>query len=214
MGILSDRDIRKAREKGELIISDFKEELLSPASYDLRVGNKALKSVREREKVIVDLSEERILEIDTAEFAEIITLERLELSKNLSGRIGIRSYFTRKGLIPFTGAQVDPGWKGNLIISLFNTGPRTIVLRYGEPFCTIEFNRLESEAEKGYSGEYQNQTDFPTENIEFILGAKGVTLYEVVETMKSLSKDVGWIKWLLALMFAALMVQWISSFVF
>jgi dCTP deaminase len=213
MSVLSDRDIQKARDKGDLVISDFKEELLAPASYDLRVGNKALKGISERDKLIIDLSEDHILEIGTGEFAEVITLERIELSNKLSGRIGIRSYFIRKGLIPFAGPQIDPGWKGNLIISLFNTGPRSIVLRYGEPFCTIEFSRLESEAEKGYMGEYQNQSDFPTENIEFMLGAKGVTLYEVVQTMRTLTRDVSWMKWLLALIFAVLLAQWIATFI-
>jgi hypothetical protein len=112
----------------------------------------------------------------------------------------------------FGGPQVDPGFKGNLIVSLFNSGPRPIVLKYGDDFCTIEFTRLEEPSEKGYSGVYQNTDDFPSENIEFITGAKGVTLYEVVKLMKSLEGDVRWMKWLLLAIFAAIVGELLARF--
>jgi len=211
MSILSDIEIKEAIKNKELVIEDFSETLLQPASYDLRVGKKALKSaIEEKESPLVDLEKEKVLRVGTGEFIEILTYERLELSNSVSGRIGIKSYFTRKGIIPFTGAKIDPGFRGNLVVSLFNTGPRIIVMKYGEPFCTIEFSRLGKPAEHPYSGNYQNQVDFPSENIEFIVGAKGITLYEVAELMKKLSTDVRWMKWLLGGIFLALIAALIA----
>lgn len=207
MSVMSDKEILDALEKGELVISEFDKKLLQSASYDLRLGRRVLKSTTDGESPIVDLEKERVLQIGTGEFVEVITLEKLELPSNICGRIGIRSYFTRKGLIFFSGPQVDPGFKGHLVISLFNTGPRPIIMKYGEPFCTIEFCKTGKAVEKPYEGPYQNQTDFPTENIEFIMGAKGITLYEVSELMKKLSHDVKWMKYLLGFIFAALLSQ-------
>jgi len=204
MTVLSDREIREHVKKTKLI-EPFDETLLAPASYDLRVGQKILKSrAAEEGTPIINLETEKILQIGTAEFVEILTLEKVNMPNDLCGRMGIRSYYTRKGLVSFVGPQIDPGFKGNLIISLFNTGPRPVVLKYGEPFCTVEFSKLNIPSEKAYSGEYQGQSDFPSENIEFILGEQGITLSEVVEVMKSLRSDMKWMKWLLALIFATL----------
>jgi len=75
----------------------------------------------------------------------------------------------------------------------------------------IEFNKLESPSEKPYTGTYQNQEDFPSENIEFIVGARGVTLYEVVQAMQTMRTDLKWIKWLLALILAAMLGQLVVS---
>lgn len=203
MTVLSDSQISDYVKKAKLI-EPFDETLLAPASYDMRVGQKVLKSRGEEETPIVNLETEKIIQIGTAEFVEILTLERVNMPTNLCGRMGIRSFYTRKGLISFVGPQIDPGFKGNLVVSVFNTGPRPIVLRYGEPFCTVEFTKLDVPSKRPYSGDYQGQSDFPSENIEFILGAKGVTLAEVVEVMKSLRSDMKWMKWLLALIFATL----------
>lgn len=211
--VISDEAIKEAIKKKELIISDFSEDLLQPASYDLRVGRKAIKSTTDRDSPLVDLEKERILQIGTGEFVEVLTLEKLELPNTISGRIGIRSYFTRKGLVFFAGPQIDPGFKGHLSISLFNTGPRPVIMKYGEPFCTVEFSKLDKPARKSYSGPYQNQYDFPTDNIEFIMGAKGITLYEVSETMKRLSVDVKWMKYILGLILAAMITSIIINVV-
>ena len=160
---------------------------------------------------VVDVEKERMIQIGTGEFVEVFTMEKFAFPSNMCGRMGLRSYFTRKGLILFSGPQIDPGFKGNLIVSLFNTGPRTIVLKYGEDFCTIEFTRLEENVEKPYSGSYQEQTDFPSENIEFIIGAKGVTLYEVVDVMKALRGDVKWMKWLMVAIFGGILAAIFSG---
>jgi len=213
MTVLSDRQIKELSQKKKLI-EPFDESLVGPASYDLRVGQRVLKSVRKKEETpIVNLEMERILQIGTGEFVEVLTLEKVNLPENICGRMGVRSFFTRKGLVSFVGPQVDPGFKGNLIISLFNTGPRTIVMKYGEPFCTIEFSELSNPVEKPYSGSYQGQNDFPSENIEFIVGAKGITLYEVVDVMKGLRSDVKWLKILLLLILGALIAGVIARVV-
>lgn len=203
MTVLSDSQIKEYMKKAKLI-DPFDVTLLAPASYDMRVGQKVLKSKGDEESPIVNLETEKVIQIGTAEFVEILTLEKVKMPRDMCGRIGIRSFYTRKGLISFVGPQIDPGFEGNLVVSVFNTGPRPIVLKYGEPFCTIEFTKLDAPSERPYSGDYQGQTDFPSENIEFILGAKGVTLHEVVEVMKDLRSDMKWMKWLLAFILAAL----------
>ena len=76
----------------------------------------------------IDLKGEpdRTLPLEPGRFAAILTEESLGLPLNLSGRFGLRSEFTRQGLVAFPGFQVGPGFKGRLAVSLFNAGPEAI----------------------------------------------------------------------------------------
>lgn len=107
MAVLPDQRIKELCKAEKPLIAPFNPDLLSPASYDIRVGPRAIRSVRER-RPLVNLEEERILQIGTGEFAEILTLERLNLPRDVCGRFGLRSYFARKGLILFGGGTCRP----------------------------------------------------------------------------------------------------------
>jgi dCTP deaminase len=182
MAVLSDTSIRNLQETGDLGISSFDPDALQPASYDMRLYWKILLSpTRYEVGREVDLREEReqTLALEPGRFAAILTEEILELPLDMSGRFGLRSEFTRKGLVAFPGIQVDPGFRGRLAISLFNAGPEAIGLRYGNKMFTIEFHTLESPASHGYEGDYQEQHDFPPDQTEFILNAQTVSLSEI-----------------------------------
>jgi len=109
----------------------------------------------------------------------VLSAERLELPLDMSGRFGIRSEFARRGLNAFGGIQLDPGFEGRLIVNLLNVGPEPITITFGEPFFSVEFQRLEEPAESGYSGTYQYQEDFPQEQYEFIISARTTSLAEI-----------------------------------
>jgi hypothetical protein len=98
---------------------------------------------------------------------------------NIAARFGLKSGFTRQELVAFAGIQIDPGWHGRLAMSLFNAGPEPIPLQFGEKIFTIELQYLESPAINPYSGVYQDQMDFPQDQLEFITNASTVSLAEV-----------------------------------
>ncbi len=132
---LSDSDIKNYVQKGKLKISPFTETALSPAGYDLSSANtKTLNSL---------------------ESGLFHTLERIELPNNILGILHLRSSFTREGVIGSL-ALVDPGFKGQLTILLFNSGKEAITIKKSEPFIQITFFRLEKSASAGYRGRYQN----------------------------------------------------------
>lgn len=162
MPILADKHIRKLVKEHELI-SPLDESSLNPASYDLRLGTRAIKTTG-----VFDLQKGDVIHIYPGELVEVMTLEKLRLPNNISGGIGLRSYYARKGLCILAGLQIDPGFEGNLVISLVNLGSRPVFLRQGDPFCTVEFNELKGAVERPYTGPYQHQKDFPSEDIEFV----------------------------------------------
>ena len=102
---------------GIVKIDPFEETLVQPASCDLRVGNKILASPVSPEKLgmVVDLTQAKPgYEILSGQMIGVLSLEKLFLPLNISGRFGIRSSLARKGINAFGGIQLDPGFRGKL----------------------------------------------------------------------------------------------------
>ena len=189
MATLSGSQVAELVRDGHLKIEPFDERLVEPASYDLRLGNKILASPISQDLLgeVVELTSSRPgYQVLPGQMVGVLSAERLGLPLDLIGRFGIRSTFTRRGVIAFGGLQLDPGFHGRLTMNLLNTGPEPIILQYNEPFFSVEFHRLERPAEVGYSGEYQLQDDFPSDQYEYILSARTTSLAEI----PSLRKDV------------------------
>ena len=83
------------------------------------------------------------------------TLERVELSEQILGILHIRSSLAREGIIASL-ALVDPGFKGQLTVSLYNSGDRPVRIRKGERFIQLTLLRLGTPATEKYDGRYQD----------------------------------------------------------
>lgn len=117
---------------------------LQPASYDLTL--KQLVGIENREVKTEIMPGETVL---------ATTLEIVELPQNVAGFIKDKSSFLRLGLTIGQGF-VDPGFKGNLTISIFNGSKRPVQLKKDIPFCQIVFMNVEN-CSSSYDGHYQNQ---------------------------------------------------------
>ncbi len=149
--ILSDRDIRAMVEDGEIEISPFSEDNLTPNGYDLSIGEIYVRRTNEHVK-------EGKIRIPPLTWFAVSTKEFIGLSDKISAQLWIRSSYARRGIFASFG-KVDAGFRGNLTIGCFNAD-REVELQVGDRFCQIVFELLESEVEKTYdkrSGHYQNQ---------------------------------------------------------
>jgi len=182
MGMLSDSQIRSLVEEGDLVLSPFDPELVQPASYDLRLGSKILASPISQDILgaTIELNERTpSYKVLPGQMVAAISEELLGLPLGICGKVGIRSEFARKGMDWFGGPQVDPGYKGRLMLSLLNVGPEPITLTRGIPFFTVEFQTLDEPAKAGYAGSYQDLHDFPQDQYDFILSARTTSLAEI-----------------------------------
>ena len=132
---LSDSEIRDAQKAGDLIIDPFDEAGLNPAGYDLRLNAET--------------------ELQPSECRLVATMERVELGGGLVGVLHIRSSLAREGILASL-ALVDPGFRGQLTISLFNSGKKTALLKAGERFVQLTLLRLGRHAAAKYNGRYQD----------------------------------------------------------
>jgi len=130
---LSDKAITSAIKTGQFKVRPSIAKL-GPAGVDLRIDRKIL--------------------LRPGQHALVATRERVELSEDLVGVLHIRSSLAREGLIASL-ALVDPGFRGQLTVSLYNAGDRLVSLRRGERFIQITLVRLETSSARKYSGRYQ-----------------------------------------------------------
>ena len=103
----------------------------------------------------IDLRADRSLVLKPGEQMLVATVERVELSERFLGILHIRSSLAREGIVASL-ALVDPGFRGQLTVSLYNAGDRLVSLRKGERFIQLSLLRLGMPATQAYIGKYQN----------------------------------------------------------
>jgi len=130
---LSDNEIQKAARRGEFKVSPSSSKI-NPAGLDLSVDSDLILAPHKQTLVA--------------------SLEKIELSASLVGILHIRSSLAREGLFASL-ALVDPGFRGQLTVSLYNAGDRPVKLKRGERFIQLSLFRLGKPAEKAYHGKYQ-----------------------------------------------------------
>ena len=150
--LLSDGDIRKTMEEGELDIDPFEEKCLTPNGYDLSVESVRLPAagteVREGKALLPGMC-----------WFLVSTRESVRLGRGIAAQLWLRSSFARRGVLASFG-KVDAGFAGNLTVSAFNASAGPLELGIGERFCQMVFERLARPADMSYSersGNYQNQ---------------------------------------------------------
>jgi len=192
--------------KGEIVLDPIDDTKIEPASYDARVGKWAFAS-SSKEKL--NLSEKGVLIVEPGEFAVVESRERVELDNRTAARLGLRSEYARHGLLMLSGPQIDPGFRGILVVRLINLAPKPIALPYEAPFLTLQFFRLGSPVTKPYSGPQQGQPGISARDIQELVETEGMTLGQVMKTLGALAKDVselrgsvGRLTWVLPLIVA------------
>src|SRR3989344_574891 len=168
---LSDRDIKKALKNGEIMIHDFEEARLQPASYDILLGNKFLVHNTETTmaidpvKKIYPVTKEIIVKEEDF-FVLHPGISILGTSVDYFGsdkyliHLSGKSSLARLSLIIHNTARIiNPGHFLNITFELCNLNHVPIILRPNMRIGQILFSRLSSPPEKDYksTGRYQGR---------------------------------------------------------
>ena len=154
--LLVDSEIVSGRELGLLDIQDFSPESLQSASYDLRVGTIVLGTDGSMEIPNGD-----DIEIPPGQIATIQSIERLRLSDRICARVGPPTKMTMQFLFYSAAAQVDPGYEGEIFVSVKNEGKHPVHLRKKETeFLTIEFYFLPNRPDRTF-GSLRTSSSLP-----------------------------------------------------
>lgn len=162
--VLSDRTIYKMLESGTLQITPMERDQVQPASVDIRLGN-TFSIVEDSPTGIITLDKEiryKTISSDTYvllpnQFVLATTMEYFELPDDLTAFVEGRSSLGRMGLFIQNAGWVDPGFKGEITLELYNVNRCAIELKAGRRVGQLVFSRMDAMALKPYNGKYQGQ---------------------------------------------------------
>ena len=169
MSVLTRDIILNLIQTEKIEIDPYCEDLVGPASIDLRLDNnfRIFKSVQKTYSVMDDSQLDEITEqvhVPDGECLMLmpgrsclgITLERIKLPSNLCGWLQGRSRFARLGLvIHATASFIQPGINNKQVLEITNTGQIPLNLVPKVALCQIILEECVGNA--SYSGIYSNQ---------------------------------------------------------
>ena len=201
--LMTDGEIKAAMKLGKLRIDNFSESSLEAASYDMRFGSRLLVSGNGTE---IDLAQKTSATLKPGEFGLVTTHENLHLAHDIAGHIGVKSYYTRKGIVVLSGLQIDPGFEGVLVIGMYNASPRSLTLEFSAPFCTVEFYQLARPVEKPFlPASEQKEGKIPRVDKDYLRTLETESLSDMAESMRQLTQNVA------SLTQSAKTMQWVMG---
>lgn len=173
--LLSDRDIRAAVDKGDLIIEPYDPALVQPSSVDVRMdrffrvfNNSKYTHIDPKQQQddltsLVEVPENEPFVLHPGEFVLGATLEKFTLPAHLAGRLEGKSSLGRLGLLTHsTAGFIDPGFSGHITLELSNVANLPITLWPGMKVGQLALFCMSSPAETPYGSgtigsKYQGQ---------------------------------------------------------
>lgn len=163
--ILSDKTIQKMLEEKTLQISPLEPGQIQPASIDVRLGD-TFSIVEDSSSGIINLENEipyKTIKTDTyvllpGQFVLATTKEFFVLPDDLTAFVEGRSSLGRMGLFIQNAGWVDPGFRGEITLELYNANRCAIELKAGRRVGQLVFAKMDGPAQNPYRGKYQGQT--------------------------------------------------------
>ena len=151
-------------DEKSLVINPVTKEQIQPASVDIRLGN-TFSVVDDTPSNIITLESQisyKTITTDTylimpGEFVLATTMEYFELPDNLTAFVEGRSSLGRMGLFIQNAGWVDPGFKGEITLELYNANRCAIELKAGRRVGQLVFAEMDVPAINPYNGKYQGQ---------------------------------------------------------
>ena len=162
--ILSDKTLNKMIEEKTLIVEPLEKEQIQPASIDIRLGN-IFSIVEDTSTGIINLENEIKYKTITSDsyillpnqFVLATTMEYFDLPDDLTAFVEGRSSLGRMGLFIQNAGWVDPGFKGEITLELYNANRCAIELKAGRRVGQLVFAKMDDAALNPYNGKYQGQ---------------------------------------------------------
>ena len=162
--ILSDKTISEMLKEGTLSIEPLQNEQMQPASVDIRLGN-TFGIVEDSAGGIITMHSEikyKMIKADKylllpGQFVLATSMEYVSLPDDLTAFVEGRSSLGRMGLFIQNAGWVDPGFKGEITLELFNANRCAIELQAGRRVGQLVFAKMDRPANNPYNGKYQGQ---------------------------------------------------------
>jgi len=157
-------------------------------AFDLRLGSQYYLS---GEDYPDRLKDGEYLNIQPGQLALLTTYERFSMPLDHVAFISMRFRIKAEGLINVSGFQVDPGFQGVFIFSVYNAGPKTIPIQYKSKIFTIIF----SKASNKINHKREPVNEIPVEKWSKLMQRKNVSLVGLEDRLSELEKSYQRVKY-------------------
>ncbi len=155
------------------LIEPFDPKKIDCAAYTLSIGNEVYVSPTHQAldpnvQTKMQLAPNQAFAIPPGQFAFLLTLESVSVPPSALALISMKAKIKFRGLVNVSGFHVDPGYRGQLVFSVFNASPTSIHLQQGQSCFLIWYSSLDSTSKEIKTTE--GLSDIPTELINTISG--------------------------------------------
>lgn len=186
--LLTDIEIKQAIKDKAIVIENVNEESFKSVAYIARVGKTCLISGQDKE---IDVAAESSVTLNPGDLALFMTAESFKLSDTISGHIGIRSEYARKGVVLLAGMHIDPRWEGYLLIGVYNSSLRKVVLDYLDGMIIIEFHKLNKPPSVfARNSLEQKEGRIPKKDKDYLRSLGAISMSQVTADIRELKVDV------------------------
>lgn len=173
--ILCDATIKKLLDDKELVITEIEDKDIQPASVDIKISNSFLRipkmyvdkknnyvenkiyfgePVEYKKEVVKD---DEWVTIAPGEFILATTKSYIEIPDYITSWVEGRSSVGRIGLFTQNAGWIDPGFKGEITLELFNCNKVPIHIKPNQVVVQLVFAYLDKKPMNAYNGRYQGQ---------------------------------------------------------
>jgi dCTP deaminase len=135
------------RDKLPALIIPYDNARVDQSSYTLTIGSQIFitKDYRNNnsQHTKQSLKKNQPFVIPPGQFAYLLTEEEIQVPIDAIAFISMKASLKYKGLINISGFHVDPGFKGNLLFSVYNAGPSPINLQRNQECFLIWYSSLD-----------------------------------------------------------------------
>lgn len=192
MAFLGTQKLSELLDETDVIIP-FDKKKLKNGTYELSLGSQVFQT-GSKPRIVKSLTENEKIYIEPGQFALLLTQEKVKIPKNKLAFISIKASVKFNGLVNVSGFHVDPGFEGQLLYSVYNAGPSTIVLSQGTSYFPIWFAELGEYQE--YHGNHKGQNQIPDDPVKALSQGEVASPNELskrIEEQKHLKTKIEWV---------------------
>lgn len=180
--------------KNSDVIAPFDASKIKNGAYELSLGSQVFQT-GVKPRAVKNLTPKEKIYIDPGQFALLLTEEKVKIPKDKIAFISIKARAKFNGLVNVSGFHVDPGFEGQLLFSVYNAGPSTIVLSQGTPYFPVWFAELNETQE--YKGTHGGQSEIPDDPIKALSQGELASPNVLSERIDKLDLRKNYTQWLL-----------------
>lgn len=152
-------------------------------AYELSLGGEAYLSGETNKRI---LEKGDIVIIPPGATALLLTREEIAVPNDAVGFISLKYRAKLPGLINVSGFHVDPGFRGQLVFTVFNAGVERQAFTCGDPLFLLWLADMDTVPDP-YTGTRQSQSSLPSDSIAR-LTAPGVSPAELQAKIEKLQE--------------------------